>query len=219
VRVAATRPAPAPRRHGTAAADRTRRQPRGAARKEAILAAAVGVLARKGFRGVRLTDVAEAAGVTHPNLAYYFGTKERLLREAVQERERRDAGFYGVPAELRSLQNLGKTAQYIVEHALDTRLYVVLAAESLDADDALHGFFVERYAAARAYVALAVRNDQARGLLSLELDPDQAAFEILSMMMGLEIQWLMDPDGVDYTGIVERFTTSFFVRHAVGAKT
>jgi AcrR family transcriptional regulator len=205
-RTSRRRPSPAP-------ADRTQRQPRGAARREAILDAAIDVLARKGLRGVRLTDVAEAAGVTHPNVAYYFGSKERLLQEAVRERERKEAGFYGLDAELLSLRNLPETARLVFEDARSARLYVVLAADSLDPDDALHEFFTRRYAAARALVIKAVHNDQANGSLSATLDPEQASFEVLSVMMGLEFQWLMDPAHVDYLGVMQRYSESFFERH------
>lgn len=47
---------------------------------EAILAAALDVFATHGFRGATLDQIAEAAGVSKPNLLYYFASKEEVHR-------------------------------------------------------------------------------------------------------------------------------------------
>lgn len=47
--------------------------------EQRILRAAERVFFEKGFAGARTTEIAEAAGVTHAMLHYYFRTKERLF--------------------------------------------------------------------------------------------------------------------------------------------
>jgi TetR/AcrR family transcriptional regulator len=47
---------------------------------EAILAAALDVFATHGFRGATLDQIAEAAGVSKPNLLYWFASKEDIHR-------------------------------------------------------------------------------------------------------------------------------------------
>ena len=47
---------------------------------EAILAAALDVFATHGFRGATLDQIAEAAGISKPNLLYYFASKEEVHR-------------------------------------------------------------------------------------------------------------------------------------------
>jgi len=42
-----------------------------------------------------LTPLAEAAGTTARMLIYHFGTRERLLREVLDEARRRQLGFFG----------------------------------------------------------------------------------------------------------------------------
>ncbi|WP_112321167.1 TetR family transcriptional regulator C-terminal domain-containing protein [Oceanibium sediminis] len=45
---------------------------------EAILAAALDIFAAEGFRGATLDQIAEAAGLSKPNLLYYFDSKEAI---------------------------------------------------------------------------------------------------------------------------------------------
>jgi TetR/AcrR family transcriptional regulator len=47
---------------------------------EAILAAALDVFSTHGFRGATLDQIAEAAGISKPNLLYYFASKEAVHR-------------------------------------------------------------------------------------------------------------------------------------------
>jgi TetR/AcrR family transcriptional regulator len=46
------------------------------AKTEAILAAALEVFATEGFRGATLDQIAETAGISKPNLLYYFASKD-----------------------------------------------------------------------------------------------------------------------------------------------
>jgi hypothetical protein len=163
-----------------AGADRRTRQPRGDLRRLQILDAAVEL--------------------------YYFGSKERLLREVVAERDRADALDDGEPAApgltLSSLRNLGR---HNVETATLTRLYVVLGAESIDAEEPLHDFFVERYEAARAFVRALLESEQRQGRIRADVDIDGRSREIIAMAMGLEVQWLADPQRVDLANAFEAY--------------
>ncbi len=47
---------------------------------EAILAAALDVFSTHGFRGATLDQIAEAAGLSKPNLLYYFASKDDVHR-------------------------------------------------------------------------------------------------------------------------------------------
>ena len=50
------------------------------AKTEAILAAALDVFSTHGFRGATLDQLAEAAGLSKPNLLYYFASKDDVHR-------------------------------------------------------------------------------------------------------------------------------------------
>ena len=57
-------------------------------REQAILEAAEREFLAKGFAGARTTSIAEAAGVTHALLHYYFRTKEQLFDRILDEKLR-----------------------------------------------------------------------------------------------------------------------------------
>jgi AcrR family transcriptional regulator len=66
-----------------------------------LVAAAIGLFARKGYAATTVREIVEAAGVTKPVLYYYFGSKEgiflELMREAMVEFEATIAVALAVP--------------------------------------------------------------------------------------------------------------------------
>lgn len=203
-------PPPAP-----AKADARRRQLRGDARRQQILDAAVELFSAHGYRSTGIAELADTVGMTHPGLLYYFGTKERLLLEVVAERERVEAELRENldPASL-SLDTLNEIARQNVDNAVLTRLYVVLAAENLDATDPLHDFFVQRYDRARRHVARLLQHAMSIGELNDGIDAEQLSLEILATLMGFEMQWLMDPDQFDLAVAMEAYVGSLRTRLA-----
>jgi AcrR family transcriptional regulator len=181
-------------RRTSANADGRTRQPRGDRRRQQILDAAVELFAAKGYRSTGVAALAERVGMTAPGMLYYFGSKEGLLRETVAERDRASAPHAGDVGTLSSLRDIGK---HNVETATLVRLYVVLGAESLDPDDPLHDFFVERYETARALTRELLQREHDEGRIRADSDIDQLAREIIAVIMGLEVQWLADPERVD----------------------
>jgi hypothetical protein len=81
----------------------------------------------------------------------------------------------------------------------------VLGAESLDASDPLHDFFVERYEIAREFVRRVLQTEIARGQVRREVNVDQIAQEVIAVVMGLEVQWLADPARVDLAGAIDAY--------------
>ena len=53
-------------------------------KREQILEAALDVFARHGFRGATIDQIAEAAGISKPNLLYYFGRKEDIHKTLIE---------------------------------------------------------------------------------------------------------------------------------------
>lgn len=52
-------------------------------KEEQILEAALNVFSRSGFRGSTIDQIAEVAGMSKPNLLYYFRTKEAMHRALI----------------------------------------------------------------------------------------------------------------------------------------
>jgi AcrR family transcriptional regulator len=184
-----------------AGGDARNRQPRGDRRRQQILDAAAELFAAKGYRGTGVAALADRVGMTATGMLYYFGSKERLLQEVVAERDRRDM----LDLESLTLSTLRELGRHNAETAMLTRLYVVLGAESLDPDDPLHGFFIDRYETARALVRSVVEHERDEGNFRADLNVEQIAREVIAVLMGLEIQWLVDPDGVDLAEAMEAY--------------
>ena len=53
-------------------------------KREQILEAALDVFSRNGFRGATIDQIAEAAGMSKPNLLYYFHSKEEMHVTLIQ---------------------------------------------------------------------------------------------------------------------------------------
>ena len=52
-------------------------------RRQALIEAAFGFIAQRGFEGLRLRDVAAAAGIDHSTLHHHFATKQDLIDAVV----------------------------------------------------------------------------------------------------------------------------------------
>jgi AcrR family transcriptional regulator len=78
------------------------RSPVGAdVRREQMLGAAAEVIAERGFDDTRIADVAERVGASPALVVYYFGTKDKLLTEALRYSEQ---SFYAAAEEMLASQ-------------------------------------------------------------------------------------------------------------------
>ncbi|CAN5740188.1 TetR/AcrR family transcriptional regulator [soil metagenome] len=187
-------------------ADHRKRQPRGDARRQQIIDAAIELFAAKGFRGTGLAALAEQVGVTAPALLYHFGTKDRLLREVVEQRQVDErAALAAVPEPEVGVGQLHAVVRRTVEQSVLSRLYVVLGAENLDPGDPLHEFFVGRYDQARRAVRHGLALDERHGTVRAGLDVEQLAIEVVATLIGLEVQWLTDPTAFDLIAVVDAY--------------
>ena len=84
-------PRPADTAHSRAARPAARR-PRQATseRREEILRAAANTFGAKGYKNGSLADVAEQVGMTHAGVLHHFGSKEQLLIEVLEYRDKED---------------------------------------------------------------------------------------------------------------------------------
>jgi len=98
-----------------------------------LLAAAIGLFAKKGYSATTVREIVEAAGVTKPVLYYYFGSKEGIFHEMMRDAL---AAFEGTVT--RTLEAPG-TATERIRLFLDGVLTLVL--EHLDAMRVVDSFY------------------------------------------------------------------------------
>lgn len=164
---------------------------KGVEKREEILTTALEVIAREGYRGTSVRELADAVGLSQTGLLHYFESKDELLTAVLRRRDEIDA---------RAEHDL--SGPELLAHALRhnatvpglVMLYAQLSVEAADPVHPAHRYFHERFAQMRAQIAGMVRAGQAEGSIAASLDPEKAATIALALADGLQIQWLYDRD-------------------------
>ena len=155
-------------------------------RRRALVLAAFGQIAERGFEGLRTREVAAEAGVNIATLHYYFPTKEALIRGVVayaMERFRSTLAPHGSPGDqvanhLRAVRALlrrePEVAAVMGELALRSARDGSLAPILRETNDGWHRTL-------RRLLRRAVRD----GELADELDSDDAAALIMSTLSSM----------------------------------
>jgi AcrR family transcriptional regulator len=183
------------------------RAARGAAARDRVVRSALQAYATNGYAGSSLAGIATAAGLTNAGLLHHFPSKEELLVAVLQERDRVDGerfhlrGFVGLEA-LDALVHL-------VEANTSTpglvRAFTVLMGESAAEDHPAGRWFRERYPRRCDNLAAALHAGIDRGEIRPDTDCDAVAVEIIAMMDGLQVQWVLDPERVDMAQIFAHY--------------
>jgi AcrR family transcriptional regulator len=198
---------------------RTRKNgtPRGERSKETILAAALPLFARQGYRGASLASIASAAGLTQPGLLHHFPSKEELLLGLLDWRDHddgkrlsglRDGDGLGYLERLEDLVAHNTTAPELVA------LFTTLVGEGTSPEHPAHDYFVERYRRIRARALRTLREGQQAGEIREDVDLETIVPLLFAVMDGLQIQWLLDPE-IDMVASFNAFAT--FVREQLTA--
>ncbi|PXA67219.1 TetR/AcrR family transcriptional regulator [Cryobacterium arcticum] len=173
---------------------RTGRFPKGAARREAILQTATDVLSRDGFQGTSLRAIGRELEVEPAHILYYFDSREDLIQNVIARwddsaLESIGGGF--TPGD--TLDNFAAIIRRNLEIPGLVHLYLVFAAEAVDAAHPAHAFFRNRYDRVRDLLSAAVRFEQATGRIPADVDADRAARMLLAVADGVQQQALMNP--------------------------
>ncbi|WP_299530464.1 TetR/AcrR family transcriptional regulator [uncultured Streptomyces sp.] len=166
-------------------------------RRAEILAAALTVIAERGYRGATLGAVAERVGLSQQGLLHYFPTKEALLVAVLEDRDRWDTGGGAArgggawrPDLLASLVEYNAMRPGVVQ------TFSALLGESVTEDHPAREFFTTRYVQVRADMAASLRAEYGE-VLPGGLTPERAAVLMVAVLDGLQYQWLLDPSAVD----------------------
>lgn len=182
----------------TASAQRPR--PTTAHKRAEILKAAIETFGAKGSANGTLADIAEQVGMTHAGVLHHFGSKQKLLLEVLEYRDKTDVEELvdqHIPGGPELFLHLVRTAFANARRPGIVQVFTVLSSESVTDGHAAHGYFLERYQVLRADVreAFEVLCTQ-EGVTDREAI-DKAAASILAVMDGLQLQWLLDPTALD----------------------
>jgi AcrR family transcriptional regulator len=177
---------------------------KGRARRREIIEHAAAVFGEVGYRAASLREVASRCGISHTGLLHHFANKEALLQAVLQERDRADAALLGDGAttgvdglrRIVELVALNATRRGIIES------FTILAAESASPEHPAHDYFVERYRGSLASIERMYMQADDAGALRRDVHPNSAASQLIALMDGLQLQWLLDDGATDMEAIV-----------------
>jgi AcrR family transcriptional regulator len=182
---------------------------KGVAKREEILERALEVIAREGYRGASVKELADAVDLSQAGLLHYFDSKEDLFTEILRKRDEVDARQFGDPADAEIVVNpdtLREGFVGIVRHNAEVpglvQLFSRMAVDAADPQHPAHKYFLERGANLRSTFIAALHEQQVRGQLSDRIDAEALARIFQAVADGLQLQWMQDPE-IDMAAHVE----------------
>lgn len=166
---------------------------KGIARRQEILDRAIEVFAERGADRTSLRSIAREVGVTHAALTHYFGSLEELLVAVYQESNAPAHRHEVVPEDATPVERMIESARTNREVPGLVQLYSSLVASALEnGHPVAREFATARFADLRTRFAEVIRQQQARGRLRRDADPDAVAALVVAASDGLQTQWLLD---------------------------
>ncbi|MFC8680279.1 TetR/AcrR family transcriptional regulator [Microbacterium ureisolvens] len=188
---------------------------KGVAKREEILSRALDVIAREGYRGASVKELADAVGLSQAGLLHYFDSKEELFTEILRKRDERDAAGRGLDADLRRGPDAGPAGDLpgvredylgIIRHNAEVpglvHLFARLSVDAADPQHPAHQFFLTRGESLRAHFEQAIAAGQAAGAITDRVDAATLARLFQAVADGMQLQWMLEPD-VDMAAAVE----------------
>jgi len=178
---------------------------KGEDRKQRILDVAQRLVTRNGWRNTTLAQIAKEAGVSAAGLLHHFESKEQLLHAVVDARDADDDAHADRSGDL--LEQIARTGERVTRAPELVGTYSVLLVENLMPDAPLHDRLLARQQAAIRIVTSLIRRGQESGRYRNDFDPALKAVQIVSLVNGMEISWLLDPS-VPLQEALQEYATS-----------
>jgi AcrR family transcriptional regulator len=171
-------------------------------RRIEMLRAAAELICERGFGDTRIADVAKRAGVSSALVIYYFGTRDRLLVDALRHSE--ESGYEAMEQKLAEISSLRERLSLLIKWTCVPEaddeipgawgLWFDLWAQAFRHDEVKAGR-VELDARWRAMIADAVKSADP----AIDVDVRTFALEFSALLDGLSIQVALDDPEVDST--------------------
>jgi AcrR family transcriptional regulator len=180
---------------------------RSEAARERVLQAALRAVAINGYSGSSLASIAAAAELTTAGLLYHFPSKHELLVAVLAERDRLDGARFQLRGArgLAALDRLEQLVAHNAEHPELVRAFTVLLGESAGDGHPARSWAQERYLRRRENIAAALRSGIVAREIREDVDVDALAAQVIAMMDGLQVQWVLDPEGIDMAALFRHY--------------
>jgi len=167
-------------------------------------------VARDGLAGTTSRDITREAGANLAAITYHFGSKDRLVADALLE------GFRswlaptmtllhddGDPA-TRTIAAIQSLLSTLEEHREDAAAYLQALAHA-PATDPLREGIVDLWSELRTVLAADMRAVQETGVLGPWLDPEAMSAVLVAVANGFVVQAIVDPDGPAVSAMAAQF--------------
>jgi AcrR family transcriptional regulator len=179
-------------------------------RPQKKLAAAFEVFSTSGYRAGSIQDIADKIGLTKTGLLHHFPSKESLLEAVLTLRDEDSWAAAGIVTD-NGMDTLNGIIRLVHNNTTVpglVALHCVLSAESTDPTHPAHEYFKRRYDWVRDVGGQAFADLDRRGRLRPGVTPAAAARQLVALMDGLQVQWLLDNESVDMAGELKSFLGS-----------
>jgi AcrR family transcriptional regulator len=184
-----------------------------AERRAEILTAAVETFGAGGFRKGSIREIADRVGISEAGVLHHFPSKNSLLFAVLRRRDEISRDMFPLDSDhgMNSLLNMVRVASYNATVPGLIELYCIVSAEATAPDHPAHDYFVERYENLRDKLDRAFTSLGDTGELRPGVGPHSAARNLISLMDGLQVQWLLDRTSVVIADEVRRYLQGLLV--------
>lgn len=164
-----------------------------------LVQAAIGVVADEGVSAATFEAIGRRAGKSRGLVTQRFGSKQGLIQAVIDhlhERQEEMLELLGVdrmPGFEAVLAYVDRYLRELTRQGEGRAYFMLLSAAVADAT-ALRAAFAAEHGRVEARLEALLRRGQAEGDIRREIDPAAAALMIGSLLLGLSMQLLVDPD-------------------------
>lgn len=171
--------------------------------RDGIVLAAVDLVARQGYAATSMAQVAEAAGISPSGLVHHFPTKKALLGAVLEHRDAVDSDPRPPIGETpwNMYEHLVRVGRANMDRTQVVRLYTTMVGEAVTPEHPAHPWMRRHYADVLHKLTAGMRMDIAAGHVREDAPVEHLAREMVALMDGLQVQWLLDPE-VDMAAIL-----------------
>jgi AcrR family transcriptional regulator len=187
------------------------RSTKGAQTRARLLTAAKTVFEDTGFLDARISDIAEAAGLSHGSFYHYFDSKEQIFREIAEAQEALltapdtppegeggdDRDGSDAPEPLSDYDRILRANRRYLERYAENGKIMAVIEEVSRYDDHVNEVRLQRQKHFASRSEASLRRLQAEGRATADVDPEIAALALGSMVARVAELWLIEHWG-DY---------------------
>lgn len=189
-----------------------------------LLDAAASLFATHGYDRATFAQIAERAGYSSGLVAQRFGTKAALVEALVRDTRLRTWKEVLGPAldhKSPSARAVGLIRVYtdsLTKGGDRLRALFVLMSEAVGPLGSQREIFAEQNRAFMKMFEMQITAGQAQGEIDPSINAREMALEIVSMLRGITLMWLVDPENIDIHAISEKIRRDFAAKLRAGTE-